>query len=201
MRRAFFLSILMFGGSSLFALDNGLARTPPMGWNSWNKFACNVSESLIREAADAIVSTGMKDAGYQYVVIDDCWQVSRDADGNIVPDAKRFPGGMKALADYIHSKGLKFGIYSDAGTGTCQNRPGGRERQDDQERPDQEAAAERIGRGLQQHRQSLEHDPIPSPPRRFGRPAHFRRGLTDFGRGTSKSGDEARCGSRSPVLR
>jgi alpha-galactosidase len=97
-----------------------------MGWNSWNKFACNVSESLIREAADAIVSTGMKDAGYQYVVIDDCWQVSRDAEGNIVPDAKRFPGGMKALADYIHSKGLKFGIYSDAGTGTCQKRPGSR---------------------------------------------------------------------------
>jgi len=65
MRRAFLVTILMFGGSSLFALDNGLARTPPMGWNSWNKFACNVSESLIREAADAIVSTGMKDAGYQ----------------------------------------------------------------------------------------------------------------------------------------
>src|ERR1035438_5394117 len=126
MRRVFFLTILMCGGSSLFALDNGLARTPPMGWNSWNKFACNVSESLIRDAADAIVSTGMKDAGYQYVVIDHCWQVSRDAEGNIVPDAKRFPGGMKALADYIHSKGLKFGIYSDAGTGTCQNRPGGR---------------------------------------------------------------------------
>jgi alpha-galactosidase len=97
-----------------------------MGWNSWNKFACNVSESLIREAADAVVSTGMKDAGYQYVVIDDCWQVSRDAEGNIVPDPKRFPSGMKALADYIHSKGLKFGIYSDAGTGTCQKRPGGR---------------------------------------------------------------------------
>jgi alpha-galactosidase len=126
MKRSLFLTILMLGGSSLFALDNGLARTPPMGWNSWNKFACNVSESLIREAADAIVSTGMKDAGYQYVVIDDCWQVSRDAEGNIVPDAKRFPGGIKALADYIHSKGLKFGIYSDAGTGTCQNRPGGR---------------------------------------------------------------------------
>ena len=126
MRKAFVLTILMCGESSLFALDNGLARTPPMGWNSWNKFACNVSENLIRDAADAIVSTGMKDAGYQYVVIDDCWQVSRDAEGNIVPEAKRFPGGMKALADYIHSKGLKFGIYSDAGTGTCQNRPGGR---------------------------------------------------------------------------
>jgi alpha-galactosidase len=109
-----------------FALDNGLAKTPPMGWNSWNKFGCNVSEDLIRRAADALVSTGMKDAGYQYIVIDDCWQVSRDNEGNIVPDAQRFPSGVKKLADYIHSKGLKFGIYSDAGTGTCQNRPGSR---------------------------------------------------------------------------
>jgi alpha-galactosidase len=108
------------------ALDNGLARTPPMGWNSWNKFACNVSEDLIKQAADAMVSSGMRDAGYQYVVIDDCWQVDRDAQGNIIPDAKRFPTGMKALADYVHAKGLKFGLYSDAGTGTCQNRPGGR---------------------------------------------------------------------------
>src|ERR1039458_8465091 len=110
----------------LQAIDNGLARTPPMGWNSWNKFACNVSEDLIKQAADAMVSSGMQDAGYQYVVIDDCWQVDRDAQGNIVPDAKRFPSGIKALADYVHGKGLKFGIYSDAGTGTCQNRPGGR---------------------------------------------------------------------------
>jgi alpha-galactosidase len=109
-----------------FALDNGLAKTPPMGWNSWNKFGCNVSEDLIRQAADALVSSGMKDAGYQYVVIDDCWQVSRDKEGNIVPDARRFPSGLDKLADYIHSKGLKFGIYSDAGTGTCQNRPGSR---------------------------------------------------------------------------
>jgi alpha-galactosidase len=115
-----------FGVNHACALDNGLARTPPMGWNSWNKFACDVSETLIRGMADAVVSTGMKDAGYEYVVIDDCWQVSRDVEGNIVPDAKRFPSGMKALGDYIHSKGLKFGIYSDAGTGTCQNRPGGR---------------------------------------------------------------------------
>ena len=95
-----------------------------MGWNSWNKFGCNVSETLIRGAADALVATGMKDAGYQYVVIDDCWQVSRDADGSIVVDAERFPSGMKALADYVHSKGLKFGIYSDAGTKTCAGRPG-----------------------------------------------------------------------------
>ena len=107
-------------------LDNGLAKTPPMGWNSWNKFGCNVSEDLIRSMADALVASGMRDAGYQYVVIDDCWQVSRDKDGNIVPDPQRFPNGMKTLGDYIHSKGLKFGIYSDAGTLTCQKRPGSR---------------------------------------------------------------------------
>ena len=103
-----------------------LALTPPMGWNSWNKFACNVSEQLIRETADAMVKSGMKDAGYQYVNIDDCWQVSRDKEGNIVPDPQRFPSGMKALGDYIHSLGLKFGIYSDAGTHTCEGRPGAR---------------------------------------------------------------------------
>ena len=88
----------------------GLAQTPPMGWNSWNKFACDVSEKLICEAADAMVSSGMKDAGYEYIVIDDCWQVSRDSLGFIVADPKRFPSGIKALADYVHSKGLKFGI-------------------------------------------------------------------------------------------
>ncbi len=104
----------------------GLAATPPMGWNSWNRFGCDVSESLIRETADAMVSSGMRDAGYEYVVIDDCWQVDRDPDGAIVVDPERFPSGMKVLADYVHSKGLKFGIYSDAGTATCQGRPGSR---------------------------------------------------------------------------
>jgi alpha-galactosidase len=94
-----------------------------MGWNSWNKFGCNVSEDLIKSVADAIASNGMKDAGYQYVVMDDCWQVSRDGDGNIAADPQRFPSGIKALADYIHGKGLKFGIYSDAGTKTCAGRP------------------------------------------------------------------------------
>jgi alpha-galactosidase len=102
------------------------ALTPPMGWNSWNKFGCDVSDQLIRETADAMVSSGMKEAGYEYVVIDDCWQVDRDSEGNIVIDAERFPFGMKALADYVHSKGLKFGIYSDAGLATCQGRPGSR---------------------------------------------------------------------------
>jgi alpha-galactosidase len=114
------------------ALDNGLALTPPMGWNSWNHFGCNVSDSLIRQTADAIASSGMRDAGYKYVVIDDCWQVSRDGRGQIVADPVRFPHGIKALADYVHGKGLKFGIYTDAGTKTCQGRPGtyGSEEQD-----------------------------------------------------------------------
>jgi alpha-galactosidase len=115
---------LLLAVAPLAPAGDGLALTPPMGWNSWNKFGCNVSEKLIKGAADALVATGMKDAGYQYIVIDDCWQVSRDAAGKIVIDAERFPSGMKALADYVHSKGLKFGIYSDAGTKTCQGRPG-----------------------------------------------------------------------------
>jgi alpha-galactosidase len=118
--------VALLPASELRALDNGLARSPPMGWNSWNKFACNVSEELIKQIADAMVTNGMKDAGYQYIVIDDCWQIDRDSQGNIIPDAKRFPSGMKALANYIHAKGLKFGIYSDAGTLTCQKRPGSR---------------------------------------------------------------------------
>jgi alpha-galactosidase len=105
--------------------SSALALTPPMGWNSWNKFACNVSEDMIKGMADAMVKSGMKDAGYQYVNIDDCWQVSRDSNGNIVADPQRFPHGMKAVGDYIHSLGLKFGVYSDAGSKTCAGRPGG----------------------------------------------------------------------------
>jgi alpha-galactosidase len=104
-------------------ISEGLALTPPMGWNSWNKFGCDVREELIRQTADAMVKSGMKDAGYQFVVIDDCWQVSRDKEGNIVADPQRFPSGIKALADYVHSLGLKFGIYSDAGSKTCAGRP------------------------------------------------------------------------------
>ena len=122
---------LFFAGAPHAQGGDGLALTPPMGWNSWNKFGCDVSEKLIREAADALVATGMRDAGYQYVVIDDCWQVKRDEKGRIVPDPDRFGSGMKALADYIHGKGLKFGLYSDAGTGTCQKRPGSKDHEDD----------------------------------------------------------------------
>jgi alpha-galactosidase len=102
-----------------------LALTPPMGWNSWNPFGANVSEQVIKETADAFVSSGLKDAGYTYIVLDDIWQGGRDSvTGLLYPDAKRFPSGIKALADYIHSKGLKFGIYSDAGTQTCGDKPG-----------------------------------------------------------------------------
>src|SRR4051794_39585205 len=111
---------------------NGLALTPPMGWNSWNKFACDVNEKTVRETADAIAASGMRDAGYQYVVIDDCWHGPRDASGFITADPQKFPSGIKTLADYVHSKGLKFGIYSDAGRLTCGGRPGsqGHEYQD-----------------------------------------------------------------------
>jgi alpha-galactosidase len=105
-------------------MPNGVALTPPMGWNSWNKFACNVNEATVRATADAMVSSGMRDAGYVYVVIDDCWHGPRDKDGFITADAAKFPSGMKALADYVHSKGLKFGLYSDAGRHTCGGRPG-----------------------------------------------------------------------------
>ena len=132
MRRKIFVLmvfVLLAAVETLFAQESpvskGLALTPPMGWNTWNKFACNVSDELVRGMADAMVKSGMKDAGYQYIVIDDCWQVSRDANGTIVVDQQRFPNGMKAVADYVHSVGLKFGIYSDAGTMTCQKRPAG----------------------------------------------------------------------------
>ena len=109
-----------------------LAATPPMGWNSWNKFGCAVDEAIVRRQADAMAASGLAAAGYRYIVIDDCWQGSRDADGNIEADARRFPSGIRALAEYVHAKGLKFGLYSDAGSLTCGGRPGsaGREFQD-----------------------------------------------------------------------
>ena len=103
-----------------------LAMTPQMGWNSWNKFACNIDEKLIRETADAMVKLGLKEAGYQYINIDDCWHGARDANGEMHPDPQRFPSGMKALADYVHARGLKLGIYSDVGDTTCGHRPGSR---------------------------------------------------------------------------
>ena len=92
-----------------------LAQTPPMGWNSWNYFECDdINETVVKEVADAMVSSGMKDAGYQYINIDDCWQVGRDANGKIIVDSVKFPSGIKPLADYIHGKGLKFGLVTAA---------------------------------------------------------------------------------------
>ena len=109
-----------------------LADTPQMGWSTWNKFQGNISEEIIKGIADAMVESGLRDAGYTYINIDDCWHGQRDKDGFIQADPKKFPNGMKAVADYVHAKGLKLGIYSDAGTGTCANMPGslGHEYQD-----------------------------------------------------------------------
>ncbi|MFJ2192215.1 glycoside hydrolase family 27 protein [Kitasatospora sp. NPDC087861] len=104
------------------AVDNGLARTPQMGFNNWNATGCGpqFNEAMVKGIADLFVSKGLKNAGYQYVNLDDCWSLpDRDASGNLVPDPVRFPGGIRALADYVHAKGLKLGIYSSAGTATC----------------------------------------------------------------------------------
>jgi len=130
-----FMAIFAFGLNvhNAYAINNGLAVTPPMGWNDWNKYGCSISDSLIRQQANAMVSSGMKAAGYQYINIDDCWlSKSRNSSGNVVPDPSKFPNGMKAVADYVHSQGLKLGIYTDAGTATCAEFPGmyGHETQD-----------------------------------------------------------------------
>ncbi len=106
---------------------NGLAQTPPMGWNTWNTFASNINETLVKETAAAMVANGMRDAGYVYIVLDDTWStLERDAQGNLVADPKKFPSGMKALGDYLHAQGFKFGIYNCAGSKTCAGYPGGR---------------------------------------------------------------------------
>ena len=102
-----------------------LAPTPPMGWNSWNTFSENINEELIRTTADVMVSEGLLAAGYQYLIIDDCWSLKqRDSSGRLAADPEKFPNGMKALADYVHAKGLKFGMYSCCGTLTCAAYPG-----------------------------------------------------------------------------
>jgi alpha-galactosidase len=126
MKRILYLITCLSSFSAASQKFENLAMTPPMGWNTWNKYACNVNEKLIREAADAMVTSGMKDAGYTYIVIDDCWHGKRDSLGFIQANPEKFPSGIKALADYIHSKGLKFGIYSDAGWKTCGGHPGSR---------------------------------------------------------------------------
>lgn len=105
----------------------GLAMTPPMGWNSWNTFGTSIDEKLVKETADIMVSSGMAAAGYNYIVLDDGWMTrERDANGDLIPDPVKFPGGMKAVIDYVHSKGLKFGLYNCAGTQTCAGYPGTR---------------------------------------------------------------------------
>eukprot|EP00980_Cylindrotheca_fusiformis_P024916 scaffold12720_cov152-Cylindrotheca_fusiformis.AAC.5 len=106
------------------AVDNGLGLTPPMGWNSWNRFGCNIDETLIKETVDAALDLGLDKLGYVYYNLDDCWQKRRNATGYIVEDGERFPSSIASLSDYIHSKGVKFGLYSDAGLFTCQRRPG-----------------------------------------------------------------------------
>ncbi len=99
--------------------------TPPMGWNSWNTFGENINEKLIMETADAMAASGLVEKGYEYLVIDDCWSLKeRDGEGRLVADPEKFPNGMKAVADYVHGKGLKFGMYSCAGTLTCAGYPG-----------------------------------------------------------------------------
>ena len=115
------------GGRQQIHKYEGLALTPPMGWNTWNTFQGNINETLIKETAQIIVNSGLKDAGYVYVVLDDCWMTrQRDENGQLVPDPAKFPSGMKALGDYLHGLGLKFGIYNCAGTRTCAGYPGGR---------------------------------------------------------------------------
>jgi len=120
------IAVLFFATANAQKFE-GLAMTPPMGWNSWNTFQTNINEKLVKETADKMVSSGMKDAGYEYLVLDDGWMAKeRDSAGNLVPDPEKFPHGMKALIDYVHSKGLKFGLYNCAGTKTCAGYPGTR---------------------------------------------------------------------------
>ena len=109
--------LISFSGLKVYSQD--LALTPPMGWNSWNLVEADVSDTLIRQIADAMDANGMKSAGYQYIIIDDFWVGGRDAENRLFADTKRFPNGIKALANYVHSKGLKLGIYSDAAEYTC----------------------------------------------------------------------------------
>ncbi|MEC4005469.1 glycoside hydrolase family 27 protein [Flavobacterium sp. SUN052] len=127
MKKYTYLLFLLFSIASFSQKFEGLAPTPPMGWNSWNTFETNIDEKLIKETADILVSSGMKEVGYNYIVLDDGWMAKeRDVNGNLVPDPIKFPSGLKNLIDYVHSKGLKFGLYNCAGTKTCGGYPGTR---------------------------------------------------------------------------
>jgi alpha-galactosidase len=120
MQQLIFLCLVAFA----LAVNNGVGRTPAMGYNTWNDFRCDINEADIIASADAVVRQGLDKLGFIYVNIDDCWAKDRDSNGIIVPDPSSFPHGMKYVADYVHSKGLKFGIYTDRGTKTCAGRPG-----------------------------------------------------------------------------
>ena len=106
------------------ALDNGLARTPAMGYNTWNDYRCNISAEKVKAAADALVVQGLSKLGYTYVNVDDCWAAGRHPNGTIYADPTTFPDGIKPVVEYVHSLGLKFGIYTDRGNLTCAGRPG-----------------------------------------------------------------------------
>lgn len=118
------LFLLLAAQITVYGQFSELAKTPPMGWNSWNAFDLNISSKIVKAVADSMVSKGLASAGYQYIVIDDGWQIDRDKNGKIIADSTRFPEGIKYLVDYVHSKGLKFGIYTCCGTRTCGGRPG-----------------------------------------------------------------------------
>jgi len=118
---SFFLSILTVCAQVKDSAGNMLAPAPPMGWMTWNYFGIDINENIVHEMADAMVESGMVKAGYDHIMIDDGWQGGRDNKNNIIPDPKKFPSGIKALADYVHSKGIKLGIYSDAAQLTCAN--------------------------------------------------------------------------------
>jgi len=118
------LPIFLFFIALVTANNNGVGLTPAMGYNTWNDFRCNINAADIKQAADAIVAQGLDKVGYKYVNMDDCWAAGRYSNGTVYPDAKGFPDGIKSVADYVHSKGLLFGIYTDRGTSTCAGRPG-----------------------------------------------------------------------------
>jgi len=127
MKKLILLLVLCLPAAVMAKKFEGLALTPPMGWNTWNTFGVNINERLIKETAESMIASGMRDAGYVYIVLDDAWLAKeRDAEGNLVADPVKFPSGMKALADYLHQKGFKFGIYNCAGNKTCAGYPGGR---------------------------------------------------------------------------
>ena len=118
------LLIFLLGYFFINSLDNGLGLTPQMGWNTWNKFACNINQTLIKKSIDEFINSGLVEAGYKYINLDDCWQKNRSRDGIILPDYETFPDGIEPLVKYAHEKGLLFGLYSSAGNYTCQGREG-----------------------------------------------------------------------------